>query len=322
MNNKERFKRAHELLRGLSAQADERHKFLSKHAQESRPEDTKNISSITSDELATRQSPNLTPADDKPKYEQHTTAYKDIAWWLLNNDKDRFVQSYNRTGGGKPIMFKTDLLKYTPKIPYGHTLNSLLEIYADIHPDMVVQDAETGDFYLRKIASYDFRTFIDDFVSKRKEQLKNSLTADAILQEFLFTKDISEGSLDKMIREFAKQNPNAVMSTPKTMILDGGRRRSKRVYALGRAYLQDFFAFAGLTVVGKPVVEQPLQSTQPKIDPFAPGYQTDPTLQSLSDQEMDAIASRLAGQNITDADDANDAIFAEMKRIADSRDNR
>ena len=322
MNKKEQFARAYEIFKGLSAQVDGRRKILSEHSPETRAEDADIILSTKAKESATRKLSDSAPADKKTKYEQFTATYKNIRLWLYLNEKNRFVVAYNQARIGKPIMFKTELFDYIPKIPYGHTLNSLLEKYADIHPDMVVQDANTGDFYLRKIALGSFMGFANDFISKRKEQIQNSLTADAILQKYLFTKNISEGSLDKKIREFAKQNPAAVIPTSKAVPKTDGNMRSKKIYAVGRSYLQDFFKYAGLTIVDSPVVETATQPTQPKIDPSAPGYQTDPTLQSLSDQEMDAIASRLSGQNITDADDANDAIFAEMKRIADSRDNR
>lgn len=322
MNKKEQFAKTYEILKGLSAQVDGHRKILFEHSPESRAEDTDIILSTKAKESATRNLSDSAPADEKPKYEQFTATYKNINWWLYPNEKDRFVVAYNQARIGKPIMFKTELFEYTPKIPYGHTLNSLLEKYADIHPDMVVQDAQTGDFYLRKIALGSFIDFANDFISKRKEQIQNSLTADAILQKYLFTKNISEGSLDKKIREFAKQNPDAVMVTPKLVTTTDGPMYNKRGYAIARSYLQDFFTFAGLTVVNRPVAEPPTQPIQPNIDPSAPGYKSDPTLQSLSDQEIDAIASRLAGQNITDADDANDAILAEIKRIADSRDNR
>lgn len=337
MNKKELFEEALRVLREIANENALSRKRLREVSDSSRESDagTENlISTFSSAEFATRRTPDNTsvndatnaiqvPADKKTKYEQHTTVYRELPWWAYKyNDEDKFVVSYNKTGHGEPIMFKTDLFAFTPKIPYGHTLNSLLEKFADIHPDMVVQDAKTGDFYIRKLALGSFMDFMNDFISKRKEQLKNSLTADAILQKYLFSKNISEGSLDKKIREFAKQNPDAVMPTPKTVHTTDGTMRNKRVYAIAHSYLQEFFKFAGLTVVDRPVVEPPTQPTQPKIDPTAPGYKTDPTLQSLSDQEMDTIASRLAGQNITNADDANDAILAEITRIATGREDR
>lgn len=322
MNKKEQFAGAYEIFKGLSAQVDGRRKILSEHSPETRAEDADIILSTKVKESATRKLSDSAPADKKTKYEQFTATYKNIRLWLYLNEKNRFVVAYNQARIGKPIMFKTELFDYIPKIPYGHTLNSLLEKYADIHPDMVVQDANTGDFYLRKIALGSFMDFTNDFISKRKEQIQNGLTADTILQKYLFTKNISEGSLDKMIREFAKQNPDAVMPTPKVVALDGGRVRSKKVYAIEGSYLQDFFKFAGLTVVDRPVVEPPTQPTQPKIDPSASGYKNDPTLQSLSNQEMDVIATRLAGKNITDADAADDALFKEIAQVIASRDDR
>ena len=93
------------------------------------------------------------------------------------------------------------------------------------------------------------------------------------------------------------------------------------MYAIDIAVLQDFFKFADL----KPSVdnEMPIKKIeQPEIDPTAPDYKSDPTLQAISDQDMDIIASRLAEQTIVDVEAANDAILAEIKNISSGYDDR
>lgn len=246
-----------------------------------------------------------------PEYETYETSdleldqIKEREWWYSN-----------------VILSKKELRGRIGKIPLGHTLDGVLNLFAKTYPKLVVKHAKTGAVRIRQHNVVHFCRFLAEMnQAENSKHLKNGLTAGAILQEYLFTTDISSSSLKKKIREFVEYNPASNASMKKKVVLGNGKIRNQVEPAIDHSYLQDFFKFAGLTVA----VERPVRAKeviQPKIVTSAPDYPTDPTLQSLSDQEMDAIASRLAGQNITDTDDANDAIFAEMKRIADSRDDR
>lgn len=219
-----------------------------------------------------------------------------------------------------PILPQKILGSYIGRQP-GYTSDEILKLFANAHPELVARHAETGAVRMREQKVHHLRTFIRELQEKDKEQLKYCLTADDILKGYLFAREQTDKTLENKIRAFAKQNRKAVVPTTK-LFLSGGRMRRRTVFAINKSSLQEFFNFAGLTVVDRPVLESPSRPTQPKIDPSAPGYKNDPTLQSLSDQEMDVIATRLAGKNITDADAADDALFKEIAQVIASRDDR
>lgn len=222
-------------------------------------------------------------------------------------------------GERNTILSLDHISKEVGKLPRGYTWEEVLDLFAKAHPEHVVIHGKTGAVRIRQDDAVYLHRFLKEL--EDNERLKHSLTADAILQQYLFDKDISDDSLDKKIHEFAKENPDSVTSTKKKVTLADGKIRNKRVYAIDIAVLQDFFKFADL----KPSVdnEMPIKKIeQPEIDPTAPDYKSDPTLQAISDQDMDIIASRLAEQTIVDVEAANDAILAEIKNISSGYDDR
>lgn len=233
------------------------------------------------------------------------------------------ITGYERQqhGYGKrnTILSLDHISKEVGKLPRGYTWEEVLDLFAKVHPERVVIQGKTGAVRIRQDDAVYLHRFLKEMEGNKR--LKHSLTADAILQQYLFDKDINGDSLDKKIHEFAKENPDSVTSTKKRVTLADGKIRNKRVYAIDIAVLQDFFKFADL----KPSVdnEMPIKKIeQPEIDPTAPDYKSDPTLQAISDQDMDIIASRLAEQTIVDVEAANDAILAEIKNISSGYDDR
>lgn len=220
------------------------------------------------------------------------------------------------------ILSKKELRGRIGKIPLGHTLDGVLNLFAKAHPELVVKHAKTGAVRIRQHDVVHFYRFLAEMnQAANRKQLKNGLTAGAILQEYLFTTDISSSSLEKKIREFVERNPASNVPIRKKVVLGNGKIRNQGEPAIDPSYLQDFFKFAGLTVAVERAV-QAKEVIQPKIITSAPDYPTDPTLQPMSDHEMDVVATRLMAQNITNADAANEAIFAEIKKIASGHNDR
>lgn len=258
-----------------------------------------------------------TNMEHSPKYEIYSETDEELQRiysreWRRCKYEERYYPN--------PILPRISLGSYIGRQP-GYTSDEILELFANAHPELVARHAETGAVRMREQKVHHLRTFIRELQEKDKERLKYCLTADDILKEYLFAREQTGKTLENKIRAFAKQNRKAVVPTTKLFLSDG-RMRKRTVFAINKLYLQDFFKFAGLTVVDRPVLESPSRPTQPKIDPSAPGYKNDPTLQSLSNQEMDVIATRLAGKNITDADAADDALFKEIAQVIASRDDR
>lgn len=232
-----------------------------------------------------------------------------LTWKNRRNQKAVF--------SGNPILSRYDLLNKVLKtsIPHGFTLNKLLELFADKYPEFVARHEKTGVIRLRKNNVRLFEEFIKECVSKARENEKeNYITVDEILRTYRFSKYETRSSLERKIREFAKQKPQAVIKVSR--IIEDKQMKTIRVLAIKRRLLSDFFKFSGLTINKELLSSKPKQI---KLDPNTPGYKSDPTLNPISEEDMDAVAYRLAAKKISTKSKADAALLLELEKIAAQR---
>lgn len=205
------------------------------------------------------------------------------------------------------------LLKRMVHVPYGFAFDELLYDYSVLYPYAVTTNNVNGKIYLRKKNLDEFRHYIAE--RERIAAIPSFLTASDILNRYRFAENPTTASLSRKIREYSKHNDMAV-----DRIIPSSYGRSDSIhkrYALAETHLQDFFKFANLHVILSPDMEKPVQ---PQIDPNAPGYEKDSTLEPISDKQMDAIAWRLAARRMpSSVARANRMLMAEIEQMLAKR---
>lgn len=219
---------------------------------------------------------------------------------------------------GNPILSRYDLLNKVLKspIPIGFSLGTLLKLFAERYPELVAVHEKTGAIHLRKNNVPLFEEFVKEYADKvYKNEKENYITVDEILRKYRFLKRPTKQFLEKQISKFSQQNADAVTKVA-NKIIRGNHIKTVRVLAINKSALPDFFNFAGLIINKKPLPTKPKQQ---KISPDIPGYEQDPTLASVPDAVMDAVAYKLAAKKLSDKDDADTALLLELQKIAAQR---
>ena len=136
--------------------------------------------------------------------------------------------------------------------------------------------------------------------------IKNEfITASEIMALYLFEGNTNTNTISHKISQFFTIHPNAVRKISRQ------RNGKNKVFAIKRKCLDDFFEFAKLIVVYSRKTDK---IKQPKINPETPGYKTDPTLATISDEKIDKIAWNLASKKVLTAGEANEMLFAELEK--------
>lgn len=135
---------------------------------------------------------------------------------------------------------------------------------------------------------------------------RTMLTAVAIQNNYKFVKTPTIADLDQMIKGFAETYQDA---TGVQYVKNG--KGSRFVPVIDKQYLDTFMQANGLQIRPK---KETLTAEQHPIDPTMPGYKTDPSLDAVSDEKMDALAWKLAATNVESSERADEMLFAGLAK--------